>query len=218
MTKPLSETCRLCGGQASLYYRDRNRPYFSCETCSLVFTPPAFFLTAFDEKQHYDLHDNNPKDPGYRQFLGRLYGPMTARIPAHSSGLDFGSGPGPTLSLMFEEAGHTMAIYDLYYANTPAVLEQHYDFITASEVAEHLHHPDRELERLWQLLKPGGFLGIMTKRVTRQEAFATWHYINDPTHVCFFHANTFQWLADKWGATVDFPAPDVAIFEKGHSF
>ena len=33
------------------------------------------------------------------------------------------------------------------------------------------------------------------------------YYIQDPTHVCFWSKTTFQWLADKWQASVSFPAP-----------
>jgi len=51
---------------------------------------------------------NSPDDPRYRAFLSRLFIPLNERIAPESCGLDFGSGPGPTLSVMFEEQGHTM--------------------------------------------------------------------------------------------------------------
>ena len=44
---------------------------------------------------------------------------------------------------MFEEMGHTVALYDYFYANDPFVLHHLYDFITATEVVEHLHNPAR---------------------------------------------------------------------------
>ena len=139
---------------------------------------------------------------------------MSRLLAPNSYGLDFGSGPGPTLSLMFQSAGHRMQIYDPFYAPEITPLQQQYDFITASEVVEHLHHPGRELDRLWSRLKPNGLLGIMTKRVIDQEAFSQWHYKNDPTHVCFFSIETFQWLADQWSATLDVPDKDVVVFTK----
>lgn len=139
---------------------------------------------------------------------------MQERLAPGSHGLDFGSGPGPTLSVMFEEVGHPMATYDCFYAVKPWVLEKQYDFITASEVLEHLYNPDMELDRLWTLLKPGGFLGVMTRLVEDLETFDGWWYKNDPTHVCFFSRSTFEWLAARWQASLFFFDEDVMLFEK----
>jgi hypothetical protein len=173
---------------------------------------PYQFLTLKEEKAVYDLHQNAVDDPRYRRFLGRLFVPLSQRLAPNSCGLDFGSGPEPTLSVMFKEAGYSMEIYDPFYAPEIKPLQSQYDFITASEVVEHLHHPRRELDRLWSCLKPNGLLGIMTKRVIDQEAFSRWHYKNDPTHVCFFSIETFRWLANHWCATLTVPENDVVLF------
>jgi SAM-dependent methyltransferase len=211
----ITHACPLCHNKgAAAYYEDQQRPYWQCPTCHLVFVPPTHYLSAVDEKSRYDLHQNSPDDPAYRRFLSRLFDPMQARLSPHSDGLDFGSGPGPTLSKMFAEAGHRIAIYDVFYAKDESVWEKQYDFITSSEVAEHLHHPDKELGRLWNCLKPGGTLGLMTKMVLNQPAFANWHYKNDPTHVCFFSRQTFDWLGAQWGCPPAFVGQDVIIFEK----
>jgi hypothetical protein len=139
---------------------------------------------------------------------------MQKFLDSGSCGLDFGSGPEPTLSVMFEESGHSMTIFDYFYKNAPSALEKQYDFITATEVVEHLHHPKGELERLWGCLKEGGRLGIMTKPAPDQGSFSDWHYKNDLTHVCFFSEVTFKWLADQWNADLAFADKDVAIFHK----
>lgn len=178
--------CPLCKTSGALLFYQDKRNFFRCPECSLVFIPPQQWLTAEEEKSLYDHHKNSPDDPYYRRFLSRLFMPLNQLLSPHSHGLDFGSGPGPTLSVMFEEAGHQMNIYDVFYAPDSKALEQHYDFISTSEVVEHLHHPMEELEQLWSCLKPDGILGIMTKRVIDQEAFVHWHYKNDLTHVCFF--------------------------------
>ncbi len=208
-------TCPLCASaDSALYHRDARREYHRCRRCTLVFVPPAFRLDPETERAVYDQHENSPEDPGYRRFLSRLFEPLQARLEPGASGLDFGAGPGPTLSVMFEEAGHRMAIYDPFYAPDASVLEAEYDFITATEVAEHLFAPGKELARLAALLRPGGWLGLMTKRVTDHAAFTRWHYILDPTHVSFFSEATFRWLADELGMSVEFPAADVALLHK----
>ena len=115
---------------------------------------------------------------------------------------------------MFEELGHTVAIYDHFYAKNPVALQQPYDFITATEVVEHLHDPATILSKLWTLLRPNGFLGLMTKLVQDQDAFAKWHYKNDLTHVCFFSKGTFEWLANQWQARLEFFHNDVILLSK----
>lgn len=179
-----------------------------------MFVPPSQFLSAEDEKKRYDLHQNSPEDAGYCAFLKRLIIPLQNCLPPKGMGLDFGSGPTPTISLMFEQAGHTMTLFDYFYHPDSGALKKQYDFITATEVLEHLHDPGKELERLWTCLKLGGHLGIMTQYAGSRDAFSTWHYKNDMTHVCFFSRSTFTWLARKWDAEMTFPDEGVIIFRK----
>lgn len=207
--------CPLCTSRQTLpYHRDARRDYHQCQRCELVFVPSAQRLSREAEKAVYDRHDNSPNDAGYRRFLSRLYDPLHQRLAPGARGLDFGAGPGPTLSVMFEEAGHPMAIYDPFYAPATLTLAHCYDFITASEVVEHLYEPGRELERLAGMLKPDGWLALMTKRVTSKEAFPRWHYIRDPTHVSFFSESTFVWLAQHLQLSLTLPAADVALLHK----
>ena len=115
---------------------------------------------------------------------------------------------------MMEEAGHSMSLHDPIYHPNPEALKGTYHFITATEVFEHLHQPAQDLDILHQALKPRGWLGIMTKRVRDKDAFSKWHYIQDPTHVCFWSETTFQWIADQWQATLSFPASDAVLIQR----
>ncbi len=220
MTGDDKHACPLCEGLSIVpYHRDKFRSYLSCQTCQLVFVPPAFHLSAAEEKAYYDLHENRPDDPGYRRFLERLFTPLNERLAPNSQGLDFGCGPGPALATMLEEAGHAVALYDPHYAPDDTVLTARYDFITLSEVVEHLAAPGPELDRLWAALNLGGVLGIMTKRVRDAQAFRTWHYITDPTHICYFSDATFRWLADRWSrngttASLTVEGDDVVLIKK----
>jgi SAM-dependent methyltransferase len=221
MTEPENHTCPLCGRTSiAPYHHDKARDYLSCQTCNLVFVPPTQHLTSADEKAYYDLHDNQPGNPAYRRFLDRLFTPLNQRLAPNSLGLDFGCGAGPALAQMFEEAGHAVNLFDPYYAPDESVLSERYDFITLSEVVEHLAEPGKELDNLWNGLAPGGWLGIMTKRIRDQEAFRTWHYIADPTHIGFFSEATFQWMTRRW-SSMGIPAilvitgNDVVLIEKG---
>ena len=206
--------CPLCKGNAELFFEDERRPYRQCEKCALIFVPAKFHPTREEEKTQYDLHENNPNDHAYRKFLSRLADPLLKKLSPNSAGLDFGCGPGPALSMILKEAGHQVALHDPFYHPNPTALKATYDFITATEVLEHLHHPQRDLEAIWNCLRQSGWLGLMTKRARDREAFAKWHYKQDPTHVCFWSDTSFQWLADHWNARLELIEPDVALFRK----
>ena len=136
--------CPLCHSDRNrLYSKHETGEYRLCLECSLVFVLASEHLNAQEEKERYDLHTNSPDDPGYREYLKKVQEPVCERLeegmfvkPASLLGLDFGSGPGPTLSKMFEESGYRMNIYDPYYAKDEKVLEEKYDFITSKSFAK----------------------------------------------------------------------------------
>ncbi|VEN74320.1 SAM-dependent methyltransferase, type 11 [Candidatus Desulfarcum epimagneticum] len=206
--------CPLCGEAAGLFFEDNRRIYLRCGRCRLIFVPRRHWMAPEDERAVYDLHENDPRDSGYRRFLSRLTGPLLERLPPRQAGLDFGCGPGPTLSAMLEEKGHTVDLYDPFYQNHPEVFEKQYDFICATEVAEHLRDPGADFTRLFAMLKPGGWLAVMTRPARDLQAFSQWHYIRDMTHICFYCLETFQYMAGRFHAGLEFRAPDVALFRK----
>lgn len=215
MDEGLSLNCPLCGSyENELFHQDKVRRYYCCRFCRLIFVPEKFHLDLEAERAEYDLHQNNPEDDGYRRFLSRLTDPLIERLPLTSSGLDFGCGPGPALSAMLTEAGHTMVCYDPHYFPDYSLLESRYDFICATEVVEHLRQPSIEFERLFRIVNPGGWLAIMTKMVKNRNAFRDWHYIRDLTHICFFHQDTFVYLADHFQAEPVFIGSDVVLLRK----
>lgn len=214
------DSCILCDSpEIRHFYEDTSENYashyYQCQRCRLIFVSPEDRPTRDNEFARYETHENDPADEGYRNFLGQLFDPLNKLLEPASKGLDFGSGPGPTLNIMFEEQGHEMHIYDSFYDDDPSVFEETYDFITTTEVVEHLFYPGKELDRLWSCLRPGGYLGVMTKMADDDKNFfANWHYRLDSTHVTFYTRKTFQWLANHWNASVDFPADRVIIFQK----
>lgn len=215
MTKlPDGHHCPLCRHAAQPFHSDQYRSYNQCVECALVFVPSEYWLSPAEEKAYYDLHENSEQDAGYRRFLSRCADPLIATLPPASRGLDFGCGPAPLLARMLAEAGHQMALYDHFYYPDPDVLQEQYDFVVSTEVVEHLCAPQAELERLWALIHRHGVLALMTKLVISRERFANWHYIRDPTHIVFFSAATFEWLAQKFNAELTFPAADVVFLRK----
>ncbi|HHQ4757190.1 TPA: class I SAM-dependent methyltransferase [Aeromonas hydrophila] len=209
---PLS--CPLCCVADAYELPVAGKLYHRCRACELVWLDAAEHLDPAREKAVYDGHDNQVDDPRYRQFLQRAFGEVQRRLPPPASGLDFGCGPGPALIAMGREAGYQMAGYDKFYADRPELLAQQYDFITSTEVIEHIATPRAVLERLWGCLKPGGLLVLQTQRVLGDERFRQWRYRHDPTHIVFFAEASFRALAARWQAQVEFPHADVVVITK----
>lgn len=208
--------CPVCSGlRVRPFMEVEGRFYWQCEDdCRAVWLEPSQRLDPESESAHYRLHDNDVHDVAYRRFLSALSIPLLGKLPSAQEGLDYGCGPGPALAVMLEEAGHAMAVYDPFFANDPAVLGRQYDFISCTEVAEHFHQPAAEFSRLDGLLKPGGWLGIMTGMLADTMDFPGWHYRRDPTHVVFYRKRTFEVLARQYGWYCEFPCRDVVLMKK----
>ena len=210
-----AQRCPLCNcEQLDSFFEDRKRCYLRCLHCLLVFVPKRYWLSPKEEKAVYDLHQNDARDQGYRQFLSRLSEPLLERLDAKQKGLDFGCGPGPALSVLFESRGHEVDLYDPLYYNDLSLLQKRYDFICASEVVEHLRDPYKDFKALFKMLSPGGWLGVMTKLVIDLQAFGQWHYIRDLTHICFYCQSTFEYIAQYFDAALEFVANDVILLKK----
>lgn len=208
--------CPLCGSAvppAGLTVPSGH--YRSCGVCDLVFQEPGQRLDRDAERAHYLTHDNRVDDPRYRKFLSQLAEPMMRRLAAGAQGLDFGAGPGPALAAMFTERGFPAAIYDPFFAPDVAVLERQYDFIVCTEVVEHMHHPGRELALFDRLLESGGWLGLMTELRPPLEGFSDWYYHRDPTHVCFYSADTIRWIAGHFRWQLEHLDTRVILLRKG---
>jgi len=205
-------SCRLCAHQARGFMTVDGVDYLACDHCGLRFMDAAYLPSPADEKSHYDQHENEVDDPRYRRFLSRLSEPLMQVLPQGSTVLDFGSGPGPALAKMMQENGHYVSIYDPFYAPDLAVLNRQYDAVTASEVIEHFHQPKTGFQQMLSCVKAGGWLAVMTQVQNDDQAFAEWHYRRDPTHVAFYRAESFDYIAAAYGLELQRPSSQVALF------
>jgi len=188
--------CLVCGETAEVPGADRRR-YHLCRRCFLIFADPCQHLSPEEERARYTTHENRIENEGYVRFLNRVLRPMLPYLDKGMRGLDYGCGPGPTLSALLRRHGLACDDYDPFFASRS--LRPPYDFIVSTECFEHFYRPNEEIRRLCDLLNPGGLLGIMTERWATLERFATWYYTRDPTHTSFFHEKTFQFMCDRFG-------------------
>lgn len=206
--------CPVCRGRDVWHFGCfEAKHYWRCEDCLATFLDPAARLTPEAERQVYLDHENDPQGPGYRRFLSKLADPLCERLLETADILDYGCGPGPALAEMLREAGHRVALYDPSFHADETKLVADYDAITCTEVVEHFHDPASEFERLGLLLRPGGWLAIMTCFQTEDARFANWHYRRDPSHVIFYRAETLRFLAARHGWRCEIPVKDVALMQ-----
>ena len=79
-----------------------------------------------------------------------------------------------------------------------------FDVVTAFQVFEHLIHPDREIEKMRRMLKPGGLLVIEVPNIdtaaVKIMAGRHRHFTQD--HVSLFSAHTLQLFLKRFGFRV----------------
>lgn len=207
--------CRVClRNSLAPFLQKDGLNYLRCCKCQATLVSAAQLPSHQTQLQKYQQHENDPLDARYREFLNRLAAPLLAELPANQVGLDFGCGPGPALADMLSQAGHSMRLYDPFFFPDATVLDQQFDFVTCTEVAEHFHQPHAEFTRMVALLKPGGLLALMTSFQHDDSRFADWHYRRDPTHVTFYKQETFDFIAAEFSLTCKIPCKNVAFLRK----
>lgn len=172
------------------------RAFHYCEVCQLVFVPAPYRLTAEEEKKRYLLHHNDLEDKKYTAFLRQAIDPALEFINKTMRGLDYGCGPTPVLASLLEKEMIACKSYDPFFYSR--IEDAAYDFIFSTECVEHFYHPRKTFDHLYQLLKEGGYLIIMTSFWDSLADFPQWYYKNDPAHVAFYHMETWSYLAQHY--------------------
>lgn len=194
--------------------KNLKRLYFTCNVCGLVFVPSIYHLSLDEQRNRYLEHNNSPTDIGYREFLSKLKDELTPYLQLGQFGLDYGAGPGPTLSGMLECEGFNMEVFDPIFDNRFENLERSYDFIVCTETAEHFLDPNKDFQILHDLVRPGGVIGIMTSILYEGIKFEDWYYRLDPTHISFYRPHTMEYIADRWNLGYSSPVENVCLFRK----
>jgi hypothetical protein len=207
--------CIVCKNKKiELFKIIHEKKYWHCINCEAKFLDKKNYIDAINEKKHYLKHNNFIKDPGYRKFLSRLSEPLKKYISINDSGLDYGCGYAPALADIFKEDGFAIDIYDPFFFPNDNLFLNKYNFITCSEVVEHLFNPYDEFFKLDALLENNGYLGVMTSLMPSDQEFENWYYRRDPTHVVFYNEKTFEVIASQMNWNLIIPSKDIAIFKK----
>ena len=186
--------CPLCNSTATLFCEKPKHLFYKCTNCDGIFRPKDTFLTAEEEKEHYEKHNNDVFDERYQNFVSPIVNAVLHDFPPNAKGLDFGSGTGPVIAKMLTDKGYQVQNYDLFFANEPLLLKEKYDYVSCCEVMEHFHQPYKEFELLKSLLLPKGKLYCKTEVFNNQKPFENWYYKDDFTHVFIYQLKTLEWI------------------------
>ncbi len=211
-----SPPCRLCDSQTNEYLLDElSHKYYHCDNCSGIQIDEDSILSSSEEEKRYRHHNNDINDDGYRNFLSQLLNPTLERITPNSNGLDYGSGPSPSLSVLFKEKGVLVEDYDLYFSKKDELLSKSYDFVCCSETAEHFKNPKLEFNRINKLLKKNRLLALMTLIYDPNSTeFRSWFYRKDPTHIFFYQERTIEYLCETFAWELEYTSERVFISRK----
>ncbi|MDD3342049.1 MAG: class I SAM-dependent methyltransferase [Sulfurospirillaceae bacterium] len=197
--------CPICKQPTTLFFHESLHKRFTyCGYCENISLEKTFLLTKQEEKEKYDQHQNSLENLGYvamfEGFLDFFWGELTCQ---HFLGLDFGSGPTPVLSELMRRRGASVDCYDKFYQPNPIYTNKLYDFITSTEVFEHLENPLETLRLLSSHLKPNGLIAIMTLfHHNDKEHFKKWWYPRDLTHITFYTPKTLEIMGEMCGLSL----------------
>ncbi len=192
--------------------------FYHCESCEFIFKRELDIIDEKDEIKIYEYHNNSIEDEHYVEyFKAFLDNALFKYVSKKTAGLDFGSGPSPVLAeILNRDYNCQMEIYDLYYSPEKVYEGKTYDFVTSTEVIEHLREPLKYFNLFNSLLDVGNILGIMTLfHENSVDKFLKWHYRRDMTHISFYTPKTLETIADKSGFRLVYHDDHrYAIFEK----
>jgi SAM-dependent methyltransferase len=193
------KSCRLCGtvGQHQPVRGADMRSYLHCDECAVITVDEKHFLSADRERARYQEHNNGAHNQGHVDFLQRVIRPLRAYVSPPMRGLDYGSGPVATASVLLKREGLECDDYDpFFYPERPVAP---YDFILSTETFEHFFAPRKEIGYLTSILRPEGILAIMTEVWDSVERFASWYYARDPSHVTFYSRQSIGYICASFG-------------------
>ncbi|MBX3041444.1 MAG: class I SAM-dependent methyltransferase [Bdellovibrionaceae bacterium] len=192
--------CLLCRNPDPVRVELPSKPpafLWRCEQCDLLFKDSSLWLDEKDERARYELHQNG--DEGHQRFLAPVVDAVRCHFPQGGRGIDWGSGPVPVLSVLLEAAGFSVDHYDPFFFPRKPKPGELYDFVTLTEVIEHVFDPTSLLGEMKACLRPGGKMVVMTEPPPKDDQLLNWGYRRDPTHVCFFGKKTFLRFEELFG-------------------
>lgn len=196
--------CHICNEPTLMFFDMHDHSvYYQCKSCEFIFKHPSVYKKIEEQKERYDLHENNENSDGYKAYFQRFLDFVLPLVNKPENALDFGCGKSTLLSQMLKENGVECEYYDPLYHPDNLDNSKKYQLIVSVEVFEHLHNPKEVFENLLNRLERGGYLAIQTEFHPNDiDAFKQWYYQKDPTHIVFFREKTFDVLSHMYACRI----------------
>ena len=206
--------CPLCLNNKTddLAVHPKGHQFFSCSKCKLLFKHNSHWPNWVEQKKIYDQHENIVEDKRYQNYLTKTLNPLLDFISDQMVGLDFGCGPSKGAETLLGQKGFICSSYDAIYFDDKKLLTNKYDFIIANEVVEHFQSPEKEFQRIYNMLKSGGILALRTELAPK--SIENWWYLNDPTHIVFYCQETLNFIAEIFNLSIVFQLGPVSLFRR----
>jgi len=198
-------SCPLCGNPAPRppFADPKGREYSRCPRCGLFFLLARHRPSPEEERKRYLLHDNSPSDAEYLAYLGRIVDTAVSPfVPRGSSILDIGSGRHDVLAGLLRERGYPARGYDPLFSPNQPPTGMVFSAATLIEVIEHVGYPRQLMADVMRYLgaRRGGLLIVKTLFAPEgEDAFLSWWYRQDITHILFYPRETLTALAEGFG-------------------
>jgi hypothetical protein len=196
--------CKICGSNTILLDDSQIKVTYSvCDQCGFIYKNMEHHLNLELELKEYKFHNNSFESLGYVSMFEDLIEEFIKPQNISGKALDFGSGPGPVLKELLKRSGFLVFDYDPFFNPNDSYLENKYNLITVTEVAEHFFDPLKEFRLLKSLLDESGYLVIMTKlNPDNSDDFLKSGYRRERTHVSFYALETIQYIAKLFNLEV----------------
>lgn len=205
-------------------------PYFleQCLQCGFVFVknvPSEHELNEFYKQGYEDEGSFSPKSNIGRKAKYYLFSKYIKRLCREQDKirlLEIGCGQGDLLSAVagddaFEAQGIDLARGPIDYAQSIGLRAQkksleemsfpggRFDFIVMLHVFEHVHSPEKTINEILRILKPGGYFFAVVpciSHIKAKWAGVKWKYIGPPGHLWYFTTGAFRLFLERHGFEV----------------
>jgi SAM-dependent methyltransferase len=221
------KACGLCGEAQDLetLYRKNGYPILRCRSCSLIYVDAA--LTEEDFERIYGVsffkvgskYASEVRSPGAVNAAERVERLQQLPGVGLDCWLDVGCATGDFLlaagSLVKRTCGVEISAYaseaarrrgietlwrgDFLEAQLPG---SSFDLISMWDYIEHVQEPLANLQKAYELLRPGGYLALSTGDIgspTARLMGRMWHLMTPPKHLYFFNRSTLSGMLEAAG-------------------
>jgi len=201
--------------------------YVKCNECGLVFQNPVLDnkeLTNFYPEDYSPHQAKKTKSEKEKQkFKTKILEDVLKKLSSKSNLLDVGCGNGKFLYEIKKQTGCQISGVDFSKTAVKAVKasynldvfcgtviessfeNNYFDIITAWSFIEHVNNPSEVLQKLYNMLKPGGncILSCPNFNSFNAKVFKNkWYHLDCPRHLYIYTPKTITNLMEKIGFTV----------------